>query len=77
MKTLWDKLKPEYKRMLEEQEHAYPSLIKSVKMSLQENYLWSHLTVGQARELISFTDVSYGSMSSYDWSYGEMFLCED
>jgi len=77
MSTLYDKLKPEYKRMLEEQEHAYPSLIKSVKMSLQENHLWSHLTVGQARELISFTDVSYGSMSSYDWSYGEIFLCED
>ena len=77
MSTLYDKLKPEYKRMLEEQEDAYPSLIKSVKMSLQENYLWSHLTVGQARELISCTDVSYGSMSSYDWSHGEIFLCED
>ena len=77
MSTLYDKLKPEYKRMLEEQEHAYPSLIKGIKMSLQENHLWSHLTVGQARELISFTDVSYGGMSSYDWSYGEIFLCED
>ena len=77
MSTLYDKLKPEYKRMLEEQEKKYPSIVKGVKMSLQENYLWSHLTVGQARELISFTDVSYGSMSSYDWSYGEMFLCED
>ena len=77
MNTLYDKLKPEYKRMLEEQEDAYPSLIKSVKMSLQENYLWSHLTVGQARELISFKYVSYGIMSSYDWSYGEIFLCED
>ena len=77
MSTLYDKLKPEYKRMLEEQEHAYPSLIKGIKTSLQENHLWSHLTVGQARELISFTDVSYGSMSSYDWSYGEIFLCED
>jgi len=77
MSTLYDKLKPEYKRMLEEQEKKYPSIVKGVKMSLQENYLWSHLTVGQARELISFTDVSYGSMSSYDWSYGEIFLCED
>ena len=78
MKTLYEQLKPEYKRMLEEQEHAYPSLIKSVKMSLQENYLWSHLSIGQARDLISFTSISLGSMSSYDWSYGEKFLvCED
>ena len=77
MSTLYDKPKPEYKRMPEEQEDAYPPLIKSVKMSLPENYLWSPLTVGPASDLISFTDVSYGSMSSYDWSYGEIFLCED
>ena len=64
--------------MLEEQEEKYPSLIKSVVISLKENYLWNHLTLGQAKELISFTDISYGNMSSYDWSFGDkFFVCED
>jgi len=40
--------------------------------------LWSHLSIGQARDLVSFTSLSLGSMSSYDWSFGEKFLiCED
>jgi hypothetical protein len=78
MKTLWQQLKPEIKQNLKEQEELYPSLVKGVKMALQENYLWSHLSIGQARELVSFTSISLSSMSSYDWSYGEKFLvCED
>ncbi len=77
MSTLYDKLKPEIKQSLNEQEELYPTLVKSVKIALK-NYLWSHLSIGQARELVSFTSISLGSMSSYDWSYGERFLiCED
>ena len=56
----------------------YPSLVKGVKIALKDNYLWSHLSIGQVRELISFTSMSLGSMSSYDWSYGEkLLICED
>ena len=78
MKTLYEKLKPEIKQALTEQEELYPTIVKGVKTALQENYLWSHLSIGQARELISFTSISLSSMSSYDWSYGEKFLvCED
>ena len=78
MKTLWQKLKPEIKQTLKDQEDKYPSLIKGVKISLKENYLWSHLSIGQARDLIYFTDLTLASLSSYDWSYGEKFLiCED
>lgn len=78
MKTLYQQLKPEIKQELLEQEELYPTLVKDVKIALKENYLWSHLSIGQARELVNFTSVSLGSMSSYDWSYGEKFLiCED
>ena len=78
MKTLWQKLKPEIKQTLKDQEDKYPSLIKGVKIALKENYFWSHLSIGQARDLIYFTDYSLASLSSYDWSYGEKFLiCED
>ena len=78
MKTLYEQLKPEIKQALTEQEELYPTIVKDVKIALQENYLWSHLSIGQARELINFTSISLSSMSSYDWSYGEKFLvCED
>jgi len=78
MTTLYDKLKPEYKQKLEKEAVDYPSLVGGVINSLKDNYLWSHLTIGQAKDLIQFTDKSYGGMSSYDWSFGEtFFICED
>ena len=79
MKTLYQQLKPEIKQALNEQEEKYPSLVKGVKIALKENYLWSHLSIGQARDLVYFTDYSLASLSSYDWSYGEKFInaCED
>jgi hypothetical protein len=78
MKTLYEQLKPEIKQELKEQEKLYPTLVKGIKCALKENYLWSHLSIGQARDLISFSSISLSSMSSYDWSYGEKFIvCED
>jgi len=78
MKTLYQQLKPEIKQKLEKEAIDYPSLVKSVVSSLKDNYLWNHLTIGQAKDFIQFTDYSYGSLSSYDWSFGErFFVCED
>ncbi len=77
MKTLYQQLKPEIKQSLSEQEEIYPTLVKDIKCALKENYLWSHLSIGQARDLVGFSDISLGSMSSYDWSFGEKFLIAD
>ena len=74
MKTLWQQLRPEIKQNLKDQEEKYPSMVKGVKIALKENYLWSHLSIGQARDLINFTDYALASLSSYDWSYGDKFL---
>ena len=77
MKTLWQQLRPEIKQNLKDQEEKYPSMVKGVKIALKENYLWSHLSIGQARDLVHFTDYALASLSSYDWSYGDKFLIED
>ena len=77
MKTLWQQLRPEIKQNLKDQEEKYPSMVKGVKIALKENYLWSHLSIGQARDLVNFTDYALASLSSYDWSYGDKFLIED
>ena len=67
MKTLWQQLRPEIKQNLKDQEEKYPSMVKGVKIALKENYLWSHLSIGQARDLVHFTDYALASLSSYDW----------
>ena len=77
MKTLWQKLKPEIKQAIKNQQDKYPSMVEGVKISLKENYFWSHLTIGQARDIVYFTDYSLASLSSYDWSYGEKFIIKD
>ena len=78
MKTLWQQLRPEIKQTLNEQEEKYPSMVKGIKIALKDNFIWSHLSIGEVRDIIYFTDYTYASLSSYDWSYGEKFLiCED
>jgi hypothetical protein len=77
METLWQKLKPEIKQELKNQEDKYPSMVKGVKIALKDNFIWSHLAISEVRDLIYFTDLTYASLSSYDWSYGEKFLIAD
>ena len=77
METLWQKLKPEIKQELKKQEDKYPSMVKGVKIALKDNFIWSHLAIGEVRDLVYFTDLTYASLSSYDWSYGEKFLIAD
>ena len=47
MKTLWQQLKPEIKQAIKNQQDKYPSMVEGVKISLKENYFWSHLSNGQ------------------------------
>ena len=56
MKTLYEQLKPEYKKRLDEQAAEYPTIVKGIIFSLKDNHFWSGLTVGQAKDLITFTD---------------------
>ena len=74
MQTLYDRLKPQYKEALNKSNDEYPTLVKEIVKSLKENYLWSELTVGQTRDLISFSDEQLGSIASYDWCYGDKFM---
>lgn len=76
MKTLWQQLRPEIKQVLNDQEEKYPSMVKAIKIALKDNFIWSHLSIGEVRDLVYFTDYTYASLSSYDWSYGEKFIVQ-
>ena len=52
-------------------------MVKAIKIALKDNYIWSHLSIGEVRDIVYFTDYTYASLSSYDWSYGEKFIIED
>ena len=51
--------------------------VKGVKIALKDNYIWSHLSIGEVRDIVYFTDLTLASLSSYDWSYGEKFINAD
>ena len=77
MKTLYERLKPEYKKRLTEQQEDYQSIVKTIKAALEENHFWSQLTVGQEKDLITFTDHAFSQVSSFDWSYGDKFFIKN
>jgi predicted component of viral defense system (DUF524 family) len=56
MKTLYDKLRPEYKTKLKEIHSKYPSTYKSLVEDLQSHYFWLDLTVSKASSLLTHVD---------------------
>jgi hypothetical protein len=78
MKTLYNSLKPEYIDMIEAQSNEYPASVRSIKKSLTNNCLWSHLTISQVRDFMAFANTSSSEVSYMDWAFGKRFLqCED
>ena len=77
MKTLYQSLKPEYRKTLQDNEYKYPSAVSSVRKALEDNMLWSRLTVSEVRDVITFTDNRVCEMSYKDWAFGDKFLQDE
>ena len=41
MKTLYQSLKPKYRKTLQNNKNKYPTAVSSVRKPLQDNMLWS------------------------------------
>ena len=82
MKTLYQSLKPEYRKTLQGNENKFPSAVSSVRKSLENNFLWSRLTVQEVRDFMTFSDnrlfeekmgwapsqpLSEGMRKTYEW----------
>jgi hypothetical protein len=76
MKTLWDKLKPEYKKtiILHQEEYTYGP--QNTEKALKSVGLFGELTIEELRNLFTWTDVC---ISDVEWSdlFGERFLIEE
>tara|TARA_R100000278_G_scaffold28942_1_gene26324 strand:- start:205 stop:444 length:240 start_codon:yes stop_codon:yes gene_type:complete len=78
MNTLWNRLKPEYKTVIEEyiDSGLYKHGPQNIKKQLQNNKFWGELTVETVRDLFSWTSISLTDM---DWEdmFGDRFLIEN
>ena len=77
MKTLYNSLKPEYRKTLQDNENKYPTAVSSVEKSLQDNMLWSRLTVQEVRDFMTFSDNRLFELSYEDWAFGTKFLQDE
>jgi len=77
MKTLYNSLKPEYRKTLQDNENKFPSAVSSVKKSLENNFLWSRLTVQEVRDFMTFSDNRLFELSYEDWAFGTKFLQDE
>ena len=77
MKTLYQSLKPEYRKTLQDNENKYPGAVNSVIKSLENNVLWSRLTVQEVRDFMTFSDNRLFELSYQDWAFGAKFLQDE
>ena len=77
MKTLYQSLKPEYRKTLQDNEYKYPSAVSSVRKALEDNMLWSRLTVQEVRDFVCFSDKKMFEISYQDWAFGDKFLQDE
>ena len=76
MSNLYDQLKPEYKKQLEESGAKY-STAKRLKYVLLSKSFWGDLEIDDIRSLLTYTEESSFEMSAYDFLYGTKFLNKD
>ena len=77
MKTLYDKLKPEYKQTLSDHTIKYPSVCNELIRKLQDNVSWFQLEVEDVSTLVTFTDHALYKLTSHDIMFGKIFLQDE
>jgi hypothetical protein len=60
MKTLLNRLKPEYLELLESEKSKFPYLYSSVKDELSKNEFWTELTTRVSIQLCAICKVNFG-----------------
>lgn len=76
MKNLYEKLKPKFRKQLDENVEKYSS-VNRIKYTLMSKVLWQELTVSQVSDLITYTNLHSYNMSPYDFLYGDNILDKD
>ena len=69
--NLLSRLKPEFKKGLEDNKTKYPASIHDLEFVLGQITFYNDLTVNQVLNLFLFSDMEYRDRKSFDWRFGE------
>ena len=69
--NLLSRLKPEFKKGLENNKVRYPSMINDIEFLLTQIFYYDDLTVRQVLNIFVFSDMEYLDRDSFNWRYGE------
>ena len=76
MKTVWERLKPEYKQKIIKYQEEYYSAPQSVEESLKTIVFWGELSVEDLRNFFTWTDMHLTELSWEDL-FGDRFLIKE
>ena len=69
--NLLSRLKPEFKKGLEDNKIRYPDMTNDIEFLLTQIFYYDDLTVRQVLNIFVFSDMEYLDRKSFDWRYGE------
>jgi hypothetical protein len=69
--NLLSRLKPEFKKGLEDNKVRYPSMTKDIEFLLTQLFYYDDLTLRQVLNIFVFSDMEYLDRKNFDWRYGE------
>ncbi len=69
--NLLSRLKPEFKKGLEDNKLRYPSMTNDIEFLLTQLFYYDDLTVRQVLNIFVFSDMEYLDRKNFDWRYGE------
>lgn len=69
--NLLSRLKPEFKKGLEDNKLRYPSMTNDIQFLLSQLFYYDDLTVRQILNIFVFSDMEYLDRKNFDWRYGE------
>ena len=70
MQTLYEKLKPEFKEVLEKNKEKYKFSCTEVITILKSKNLYSELTIREVRDLLTWSDSRF-NREDLEWKFGE------
>lgn len=69
--NLLSRLKPEFKKGLEDNKVRYPDMTNDIEFLLTQLFYYDDLTVRQVLNIFVFSDMEYLDRDSFNWRYGE------
>lgn len=69
--NLLSRLKPEFKKGLEDNKLRYPSMTNDIEFLLTQLFYYDDLTVRQVLNIFVFSDMEYLDRDCFNWRYGE------